>query len=58
MLWQDAVLGILRHALTTVGGGLVASGTLSAAQFETSIGAVMALVGIIWSVANKRKAAE
>ena len=54
---KDAIFGIVRHVLTTLGGGLVASGALSGDDLNAAIGAVLTLGGVIWSVINKRKAA-
>jgi hypothetical protein len=50
---QDTVLGILRHILTSLGGGLVADGLLSQSQLSDGVGAVVILIGIGCSVWNK-----
>jgi hypothetical protein len=50
-----AVLGIARHLLTLLGGFLVARGTLDAAAAETLIGAGVSIVGVGWSVLEKKK---
>lgn len=52
---QDIILGLVRHALTTGGGALVAKGLLGATMLEPTIGAVMTLIGVIWSILNKKK---
>lgn len=49
-----AVMGIARHALTLAGGFLVARGTLDAAAAETLVGAGVAIIGVVWSVLEKR----
>lgn len=54
---QAAILGVIRHVLTALGGGLVASGTLSGDDLNLAIGAISTLVGIAWSVVAKRKTA-
>ena len=54
---QAAIMGVIRHLLTALGGGLVASGTLSGDDMNAAIGAITTLVGIAWSVFSKRKAA-
>ena len=46
--------GILRHALTAIGGGLVTGGYLSDGDIQAAIGAVLTLIGIAASVLNKR----
>lgn len=50
--WSD-VQGIVRHVLTTAGGGLVANGYISGQQEQDAVGAIIVLLGIIWSLANK-----
>lgn len=54
---QAAILGIVRHVLTTLGGVLVANGTLTSDMLQNGIGAVVILVGIAWSVLNKKVSA-
>ena len=49
------LLGIVRHILTTLGGGLILSGTLTEIELSDAVGAVITLVGIAWSVYSKRK---
>ncbi len=56
MTWQTGLGLIARHVLTTIGGGLVASGAIDSGQLETGIGAIMVLGGIAWSVWQKRGA--
>ncbi|MES2219369.1 MAG: hypothetical protein V4587_00195, partial [Acidobacteriota bacterium] len=50
----DLILGIVRHMLTTLGGGLVAKGTLDGDQLTQGAGAIATLLGIAWSVWAKR----
>lgn len=54
MTWQTGLGLIARHVLTTIGGGLVASGAIDSGQLETGVGAIMVLSGIAWSVWQKR----
>ena len=51
----DAILGVIRHLITTMGGILVANGTINAGELETGAGAVAILLGIGWSIIQKRK---
>lgn len=51
---KEAILGVVRHGLTAAGGGLVASGVLDAAAAQTAVGAIVALIGVAWSVWEKR----
>lgn len=53
-MFNTAILGIARHLLTIAGGYLVAQGALDAAAAETLIGAGVAIVGVAWSVLEKR----
>jgi len=53
---KEKALGIIRHALTFVGGVLVTQGVLDDAMFMELFGAVMTLVGGVWSVIDKNKA--
>ena len=51
---KEQVLGIIRHALTFVGGILVIKGLATEAMTEEVIGAVMTAVGAVWSfIKNK-----
>ena len=53
-MFNTAVLGVARHILTLAGGFLVAQGTLDASSAETLIGAGVAIVGVAWSIFEKR----
>ncbi len=52
---QDTVLGLVRHALTSAGGYLVADGLASASQVSDAAGAAVILIGLAWSIWNKRQ---
>lgn len=46
------LMSIVRHALTTFGGGLVTAGYASADDLEVGVGALMTLIGLglsIWA---------
>lgn len=51
---KEQVLGIIRHALTFVGGILVIKGITTEAVSNEVIGAVMTAVGAIWSVIKNK----
>lgn len=53
---KPAILGVIRHLLTTGGGVLVANGMLTDGQAATATGAIVALAGVAWSVFDKRRA--
>jgi hypothetical protein len=52
---KETLLGLARHVATFVAGLLVANGTIDAETGEQVGGVVLGLVGIIFSVLNKRK---
>lgn len=51
---RDAILGLVRHILTTAGGVLASKGAIGESDAEIAAGAIVTLVGIIWSVLEKR----
>jgi hypothetical protein len=53
----EKTLGVVRHALTFGGGFLVTSGYLTESTLDTGIGALVTLIGVIWSVIAKNKKA-
>jgi len=53
---KDKSLGIIRHALTFLGGVLVTQGVIDDAVFTELFGAAMTLIGGVWSVVDKNKA--
>lgn len=50
----DTILGFIRHILTFGGGFIVAQGHVDVTQMETAVGAVITLIGIVWSAIDKR----
>lgn len=51
----EAWLGLIRHILTTAGGVLASKGVIESGQIETIVGAVVVLIGVVWSVWAKRQ---
>jgi len=51
---MDKILGIVRHALTFGGGYLVSTGTLTQPDMTTGVAAIVTLIGIVWSVLDKK----
>ena len=51
---QDFVMGLARHVLTTGGGVLVAKGVLYEQTAGQLAGALLTLVGIAWSMPDKK----
>jgi hypothetical protein len=52
-LSKEQVLGIIRHALTFVGGVLVMRGLVDEPVVTEIIGGFMTFAGAIWSVIDK-----
>jgi hypothetical protein len=48
-------LGFIRHTLTMIGGGLVASGHLTETELMEAIGFVVGIIGFLWSYAKNRR---
>lgn len=55
-LTQEQVLGIVRHILTFGGGILVAKGLIDNGMLSEISGAVITLIGAVWSIVEKNKA--
>jgi len=55
---KETILGLLRHILTFGGGAAVTKGLADEADATAIIGALISLVGAIWSVIEKRKRAS
>lgn len=54
MNWE-MIQGIVRHILTFGGGFLVTGGFASQSDVEAGVGALVTLVGIVWSIWQKKK---
>jgi hypothetical protein len=54
---QGIVAGITRHILTGVGGIFAAKYAIDGGAMDAIIGGITALVGVVWSVWDKKKAA-
>jgi hypothetical protein len=46
---KPILAGIVRHALTSAGGALVAGGYMSSSETSAFIGGGMVIAGIVWS---------
>lgn len=51
---QEQVLGLVRHALTFIGGLLITKGFVDEGIWSELSGAVMTLIGGVWSVLSKK----
>jgi len=54
-IMQSAVIALLRHLLTFIGGTLVAKGILDSAALTEVIGAILSLVSVGWMAISKYK---
>ena len=53
---KEQVMGIVRHALTFVGGILIVKGIASEGIVTEAIGAIVTAVGAVWSVIKNKAA--
>ena len=53
---NNKTLGIVRHLLTFGGGFVVAKGWLPESALPEIVGAVMTIIGAVWSVRDKKDA--
>ena len=52
---KEMIMGLIRHLLT-FGGGIVAErGLASGEEVTTGVAAIVTIVGLVWSILNKRK---
>ena len=54
---KEQVMGIVRHALTFVGGILIVKGLAEEGMVNEAIGAVATAVGAVWSVIKNKPTA-
>lgn len=50
----NVISGVIRHVLTTFGGGLIGSGLIGDNEIGLIAGAVATLIGVAWSIIEKR----
>jgi len=55
-LMKSAVIALLRHLLTFIGGTLVAKGIIDTATLTEIIGSVLTLLSVGWMALDKSKA--
>lgn len=51
---KTSIAALARHLVTTFGGVLVTAGTIGQEDLQTLAGAAAVIVGIIWSIVEKR----
>lgn len=55
---KEQAIGIIRHALTFLGGLLITKGLIDESLVQELSGAVLTLVGGVWSVIDKNAQAQ
>ena len=55
---KKQLLGIVRHALTFIGGMLIMKGTIDATEWAELSGSLIAVICGIWSIVDKNKKSE
>jgi hypothetical protein len=53
-LSKEQIMGIIRHALTFVGGIVVMKGLVDETTITEIVGGAMTLTGAIWSIVDKK----
>lgn len=53
---KEQIFGLVRHLLTFGGGFLVTNGFVAAPDLETGVGALVTLIGLVWSWWSKKSA--
>ena len=54
---KKEVIGLIRHALTFAGGWLVTKGIGDPASVQAIVGAIVTVVGAVWSIIDKKNSA-
>ena len=52
-LFKPGILALIRHTLTTAGGAFVANGYIVSSDSDALVAAIMTILGIGWSIADK-----
>jgi hypothetical protein len=53
-LTKEQIMGIVRHALTFVGGIFIMKGLVDETTVTEIVGGAMTLTGAIWSIVDKK----
>lgn len=51
---KEMIFGLIRHTLTFIGGVLVIKGVVNEATYTEISGALLTLIGGVWSVIEKK----
>ena len=52
---KEQIQGLVRHALTFIGGIVVMKGLATDAVVQELIGTALTIFGLVWSIASKQK---
>ena len=52
---KEQIYGLIRHGLTVLGGVFVAKGYIDADVVSEAVGAILTLIGVVWSYQAKKK---
>jgi hypothetical protein len=55
---KEQFLGLVRHAITFIGGIIVAKGNLDPSALDTIVGVAVSIAGLIWSFMSEDKTAS
>ena len=55
MINATIIQAIVRHLLTTVGGGFLMSFGITGGTLDAGVGAISTLAGVAWSLYDKRQ---
>lgn len=50
---KEQIFGIIRHALTIIGGALLTKGVINDAAATEIVGCGMSIAGLVWSLKSK-----
>ena len=52
---KNQIVGIVRHALTFIGGIIVTNGLIDESTLLEIVGSISTLIGAVWSIIEKTK---
>ena len=52
---KNQIVGIVRHALTFIGGIIVTKGLIDESTLLEIVGSISTLIGAVWSIIEKTK---
>jgi hypothetical protein len=55
---NPAILGVVRHLLTIGAGALASRGVIGESEVEITVGSVIAILSVVWSIFDKKAQAK